>query len=187
MKSLLLLASLVLCACTTSQRLIPANTPTSVGAGWTVSSTDTWMQFGFKGEEWWTKDGVFLNQLKFIGEVKPGEHVFKSRVANKNKDISPLWRAGLGTRETGELLIDAFKAAGFVDVKMLKIAPARFQGGDGFRLELEMSTSKGLLYRALIVGSSGAAVLRYAAYQAPAEFYYERDLAAVEQLLSKLR
>jgi hypothetical protein len=187
MKKLLLLLSLTLCACTTTQRLIPANTPASVGADWTVSSTDTWMQFGFKGEEWWTKDGVFLNQLKFIGEVKPGEHVFKANVASKNKDISPLWRARLNTRETSELLIDAFKAAGFVDVKMLKVAPTRFRGGEGFRLELEMSTSKGLIYRALIVGSSGAEILRYAAYQAPAEFYYERDLAAVESVLIGLR
>lgn len=187
MKIYWLLPIALLAACTSVQRLIPANTAATVGAGWSVQSNEPWMQFGLRGEEWWSKDGVFLNQLKFIGEVKPGEHVLKSRVANKNKDISPLYRAGMSTREIADLIQDGFKAAGFIDVKMLKLAPSRFRGAEGFRLELEMATSKGLLYRALIVGNSAAPVLRYAAYQAPAEYYYGRDLRSVEALLASLQ
>jgi len=182
-----LLCALLLSSCASTQRLIPANTPAKVGAGWTVSSTQEWMQFGYKGEEWWSKDGVFLNQIKFIGEVKAGEHVFKADVARKNRDISPLYRAGMSTRDVSDLLVDAYKEAGYIDVRVLKLAPARFQGAEGFELALEFTTSKGLVYRALLLGSSGAAVLRYAAYQAPFEHFYGRDLAAVEAIFSALR
>jgi hypothetical protein len=85
------------------------------------------------------------------------------------------------------LLIDAHTAVGFVDVRTVKLDSASFRGQPGFSLELDMATSKGLVYRALILSSSGADTLSYACYVAPHEHYFGRDRAEVDALFRQLR
>ena len=57
----------------------------------------------------------------------------------------------------------------------------------GFRFDFDFASRRGLAYRGIGVGEIVGDTLSFVLYFAPAEFYFERDRASVEQLLGSIR
>lgn len=186
--ALLFVCALLACAALTAcggGRLVQ---PGTVEAGNIVVDTPlAWSRFTFSRYQIWTIDGIALNRLYFIPSVRNGEHVFLERRASKRRPDGPVYRSGMRPDEIRDLLLDAFSEGGAIGVASGELRPARFGDRDGLRFEFQASTDTGLLYRGQVVAAERGDTLAVVVWMAPAEFYYDRDIASVTQLLDSVR
>jgi hypothetical protein len=145
----------------------------------------SWTDLGHSGQRLWTRDGMLLNALRIYTDIEPGEHVFRARLRGE-KDEGARFRTGLTTLEIAELVVEALRSSGLVNVAASDLRPAHLNGKDGFRAELRFDSSAGLHYRGLLLAEGGDGSLSYLLFTAPAEFYFERDRPAVEAIFSSL-
>jgi hypothetical protein len=162
--------------------------PGTVEAGDIVVDTPlAWSRFTFPRYQIWTIDGIPLNRLFFIQSVRDGEHVFLERRATKRRPDGPVYRTGMRPDEIRDLLLDAFSEGGAIGVASGELRPARFGDRDGLRFEFQASTDTGLLYRGQALAAERGDTLAVVVWMAPAEFYYDRDVADVTRLLDSAR
>jgi hypothetical protein len=95
--------------------------------------------------------------------------------------------ASVRVRFLQELFADALQSLGLVNVAASGLRPAPFGSRPGFRFELRYDTPRGLSYRGLVLAEIAGGTLSFLVYDAPAEHYFERDLAGVETLLASLQ
>ena len=162
--------------------------PGTVEAGDIVVDTPlAWSRFTFSRYQIWTIDGVPLNRLYFISSVRNGEHVFLERRATKRRPDGPVYRTGMRPDEIRDLLLDAFSEGGAIGVASGELRPAHFGDRDGLRFEFQASTDTGLQYRGQALAAERGDTLAVVVWMAPAEFYYDRDIAGVTRLLDSAR
>ena len=152
---------------------LPLNTPLA------------WSDLGHRGQRMWTRDGAILNALRIYTDIEPGEHVFRTRLRGE-RDEGARFRAGLTGIEISELIVEALRGSGLVNVVARDLRPASVNGRSGFRAELSFDSAAGLHYRGLLAGEGEDGSLSFLMYTAPAEFYFERDRAAVEAIFDSL-
>ena len=58
---------------------------------------------------------------------------------------------------------------------------------DGLRFEMELTHANGLLYRGTYAAAVHGGKLTHWFWMAPAEYYYDRDLAAVNRMFDSAR
>lgn len=179
----LLALALLLCGCTATN-LVKAG-PAQVARGIAVDTPVDWARFqaGASGIEWWTRDGLLLNRLQFGAGIEAGQHVFTRRKAPRRQPEGPYFQPGMDANAIQQLIVDAWRAGGFVDPVADGLRPARFGDVDGLRFEARMASTDGLVYRASVLAAESGRRLYYIIYLAPGEHYYERDLAHAERIL----
>lgn len=178
----LLLTLLLMTGCAAPTLVGPG--PISVD-GLHLNSPVAWSQRGVAGERQWTIDGPLLNALEIYTDVKPGELLFDLPQAKRREGIR--YRTGMSDLEVQELVADGLLAAGVIDLKLLKLEPARLGDEAAIRFELSFANAAGLRYQALALASQAGERLTLLLYYAPAEHYYERDRAHVESIFGSLR
>lgn len=176
----LMLTTLAGCA---SQRLVQPGTARVDGL--LLPTGKAWSQRGFKGERQWTIDGPLLNALEIYTGVQPGELLFDLPAAKRREGIR--YRADMNDLEVQELVSDGLLAAGVVDVQLVELQPARLGSAAAIRFELSFANAAGLRYRALALASQAGGELTLLFYYAPAEYYFDRDRAAVEAIFDGAR
>lgn len=185
LRALIVCALLSMLAACGGGRLVQ---PGTVEAGDIVVDTPlAWSRFTFSRYQVWTIDGIPLNRLYFIPSVRNGEHVFLERRATKRRPDGPVYRTGMRPDEIRDLLLDAFSEGGAIGVASGELRPARFGDHDGLRFEFQASTDTGLLYRGQALAAERGDALAVVVWMAPAEFYYDRDVAGVTRLLDSAR
>ena len=158
-----------------------------------LSTSQRWNQFGDSRMRLWTIDGGMLNDLRIFADIKPGEHLFlaaKGRAERHGEGL--LFRADMSELEVQELFVDALKRYDAVNVSASGLRPAKLGTRAGFRFELSFESGSGLSlgnrgglqYKAMVLAETQGGTLSYLYFDAPAEFYFERDKAAVEQIFS---
>ncbi len=145
--------------------------------GWTAQSQG--------GRHLWTRDGVLLNALHIVVDLAPGQALFSN--ARSARDDGARFRAGMEAVELQELILEAMSAAGMRNVRALSTRPATIRGRAGFQSELQLDSTTGLHYRALLVAEGSGNSLTLLLFVAPAEFYFERDRAMVEGIFASIR
>ncbi len=153
--------------------------------GLLLPTSKAWSQRGFKGERQWTIDGPLLNALEIYTGVKPGELLFDLPAAKRREGIR--YRADMSDLEVQELVADGLLAAGVVDVQLVELKPSRLGDTPAIRFELGFANAAGLRYRALALASQAGDELTLLFYYAPAEYYFDRDRAAVEAIFDGVR
>jgi hypothetical protein len=153
--------------------------------GLVLPTSKAWSQRGFKGERQWTVDGPLLNALEIYTGVEPGELLFDLPAAKRREGIR--YRADMSDLEVQELVADGLLAAGVVDVQLVELKPARLGDAPAIRFELSFANAAGLRYRALALASQAGGELTLLLYYAPAEYYFDRDRAAVEAIFERAR
>lgn len=152
-----------------------------------------WNQFGDSRMRLWTLDGGMLNDLRIFADIKPGEHVFlaaKGRAERRGEGL--LFRADMSELEVQELFVDALSRYDAVNVSASGLRPAKLGNRAGFRFELSFESGSGLSlgnrgglkYKAMVLAETQGGTLSYLYFDAPAEFYFDRDKAAVEQIFA---
>jgi hypothetical protein len=162
----------------------------------TVSSPIAWNQFGGGRERFWTLDGPMLNDFRIFVDVKPGEHIFlapKGRMERRGEGL--LFRKDMNALEVQELFVDALQRYGALKVEASNLRPAKFGVRQGFRFELAFSAGSGvsignksgLNYRAAVLAEVEDGTLSYCYFDAPAEYYFPRDISSVEQVFNSIK
>lgn len=128
--------------------LVPAGAAVSA-KGITVTPPMDWNKSPAnlgKKVEIWTRDGVSLDQLIFIGGVSDGETLFKSW----NKALPmPAFNAGMLPNDVEDLVKTSLKnlAGGEIQIDTSNLKPTEFGGTFGFEFELDYFEKSGLKKR----------------------------------------
>ena len=183
---LVLLAMTALLAGCGTGRLVEPGVASAQG-GILVETPIAWSRFEFPRYEIWTIDGIPLNRLYIVPSVKSGEHVFLEHRVSKNRPDAPAFRTGMRAEDIRDILLDALTETGAVDIRSEGLRPARFGSIDGLRFEFQASTAQGLQYRGMVLAAAHGDQLTLVLWMAPAEYYYDRDVAAVDKMLDNIR
>ncbi len=161
------------------------NTGPQTVDGIALNTPLTWTSFGSKGQRVWTRDGSTLNALTIVSDLKPGQPLFGTERRRGVEGVR--FAAGLSRVATLELIVEGLKAAGWANVETIATQASTFGGKPALRAELSLARPSGLHYRALLLAESADDTLSMLLFVAPQEHYFERDRAAIEQLLASAR
>lgn len=185
-RALVIALVLALAACVSTGQLVSARSGIPVFDLQLDSGLD-WSRTKLPREEIWTIDGVFLNRFLVYSGVKPGEHVFLAGHERSHRPDGPWYRPGMRPDEIRDVILDALRGSGWSNVTANNLRPAQFGGVDGLRFEASMTLSNGLNYKGMFGAVERKGKLVHFLWVAPAEYYYDRDAAAVEKMFESIR
>lgn len=177
--------SLLLYGC--GQPVIRALEPVRV-EDWTLVSPVDWSQYGTGRERIWTRDGVALNRLMLIRNVRDGEHVFlKPKDRSARRGEGALYRSGMTDPELVELVADGLRSMGAESLQIETVEPLELADAPGFLARLQFQNRPGLHFSALLAGQADAKGFSFMLFHAPALHYFPRDVDAVLALIRSIR
>ena len=180
------LCLLALAACGPGRKLVVANNGVTVLDLQLDTSLD-WSRDKGPRVEVWTIDGVPLNRFLVVSKVKPNEHVFLAARERKSRPDGPWFRAGMRADEVRDVLVDAFRQGGWSRITTTNLRPVKYGSVDGLRFEATMTSDSGLIYKAQFGAAEHDGKLTHFQWLAPAEYYYDRDAAQVDQMIASIR
>ena len=187
LRALCFLLVLVLAACGgPGGRLVKANTGIQVLNVELDTGLD-WARVKRPRQELWTIDGMPLNRFVIIANIKPNEHVFLSARERRRRPDGPWFRPGMRPDEVRDVVLDAMREAGWSNVQASSLRPANFGGVSGLRFDAVMTEQNGLIYRGTFGAAEHDGKLTQFFWMAPAEHYYDRDIAAVNKMMDSIR
>jgi hypothetical protein len=146
-----------------------------------------WARIKSPRQELWTIDGMPLNRFVVIANIKPNEHVFLSARERRHRPDGPWYRPGMRPDEIRDVVLDALREAGWSNVQASNLRPASFGGVAGLRFDAVMTEQNGLIYRGTFGAAEHDGKLTQFFWMAPAEHYYDRDIAAVNKMIDSIR
>ncbi|HEY2346777.1 MAG TPA: hypothetical protein VGH80_13020 [Xanthomonadaceae bacterium] len=138
-------------------------------------------------EEIWTIDGMALNSLSIFSGIEPGQHVFMLGHERSSRPDGPWFRAGMRPEEIRDIVVAGMTGLRMVNITTSNLRPQKFGGIDGLRFEFTMASTEGLIYRGTVAAAERDGKLDLLLWKAPAEYYHDRDAAAVARMLDGLR
>ena len=152
-----------------------------------VDSSLDWARIKYVRSQLWTIDGSPLNKFVFISKVKPNEHVFLLARERKSRPDGPWFKPGMRPDEIENIMLDGWRQMGFAQVSGSNLRPAKYGSSDGLRFDVVMTNEDGLIYQ----GTAGAVErnqhLNVMFWIAPKEYYFDRDISAVNKMFDSLR
>ena len=125
-----------------------------------------------------TKDGFTLQQIA-IGRISSGAELPHTRRK---------FTAAMLPQEAAEVMFDNFRSNGKIFRPTLETSePVSLAGRPGFKLRYAYETRDELKIQAVYYGVLSGPWLYYLLYEAPAQFYFARDLAEFEGVRQSLR
>jgi hypothetical protein len=156
-----------------------------------VTAPVRFSQFGSGRERYWTRDGLMLNDFRIFADVRPGESLFLSPKGRaERRGEGSLYKKGMDALEVQELFVDAFKSLGAAEVSAENLRPEPFGERSGFRFDLRFQSpgmGGGLRYRATVLAEVEGDTLSYLYFDAPEEFFFERDIGFIEGMFKSLQ
>jgi hypothetical protein len=152
----------------------PSKQPTVAG----VITPEGWVQeYNAGGQLVASRDGYGL-QLILVG-------------ARSSSDAFPAIKKGVSSNtlpsEVAELHIANIKAAGAEQMEVLENEPAQIAGLSGYRLLLRHFDDRGLELRRVVYGAVDEKNSYRLTYEAPALYFFERDLPAFESMVNSFQ
>jgi hypothetical protein len=187
--SALVFLAFALSGCVQGFSLVPAGGRAEINKAVTVEPGGQWNKFVQGNNEIWTLDGPALQELRFIGAVADGEQIWPKPTAplsTPQRDL-PDFRATMTPIEISELVVASLEQAGMGNVESKNLRPAKFGTQEGFRFDLAYAPESGLEWQGLAVATIRDKKLYLVLYRAPRIYYFERDRARVEQLISTIQ
>ena len=176
---------LALAACG-GNRLVKASTGIAV-FDMTVDTSLDWARVKRPRQELWTIDGMPLNRFVVISGIRPNEHVFLLTRERKRRPDGPWYRPGMRPDEIRDVLLDALREGGWSNVQSSNLRPANFGGVAGLRFDAMLTEQNGLVYKGMFGAAEHNGRLTQFFWMAPAEYYYDRDSAAVNKMIDSIR
>jgi hypothetical protein len=154
--------------------------------GMVIQSELNWSRIKLPRQELWTIDGPGLNSLNIIPDTKPGEHVFHLAKEKKSRPDGPWFRAGMRPDELRDVILDAIREQGWADVDSSGFRPHTFAGVSGIRFDVRQTSPEGLRYQGSVGAFERNGRLTVLYWKAPEEYYYGRDVQAVNRLIDSI-
>ncbi|MBI5068191.1 MAG: hypothetical protein HZB56_08110 [Deltaproteobacteria bacterium] len=175
-------AALALAACPPPPAWMPGGQPYLASqSGYEALVPADWMRRNVKDRELYlvTRDGLPLQRIE-VAITPVGKPVYRGSKRVVAEGMSP--------QELGELLADALVSGeALAEARVLENAPATVSGRPGFRLLLAFRDGDGLPRRLAIHGVMASGRLYGIVYGAPERHYFNRDLAAYEEVVRSFR
>jgi hypothetical protein len=152
-----------------------------------VDTSLDWARIKLPRIELWTIDGLALNQFVIVSGVRPNENVFLGSKERKRRPDGPWYRPGMRPDEIRDVILDGLRQEGWSNVSASNLRPARFGAVQGLRFEAQLTHQNGLRYKATFGAAEHNSRLTHFFWTAPAEYYYDRDIAAVNRMIDSLR
>jgi hypothetical protein len=184
-RTLGLLLLLALPGCT-GNRLLRANTGIEVFDLQIDTGLD-WARTKRPRQELWTIDGMPLNRFVIISGIRPNEHVFLLTHERRRRPDGPWYRPGMRPDEIRDVVLDALREGGWSNVQSSGLRPAKFGSVDGLRFDAVMTERNGLIYKGTFGAAEHNGRLTQFFWMAPAEYYHDRDVAAVNRMIDSIR
>lgn len=178
-------ATILLTACTATMSAAPIGA-LALKNGATVNLTQSWTSVpddlhNAKGTVL-TKDGMTLNRVHIIS-VESGDEMVD--VLDKSQEY-PVFTAGMSSLEQVNFVTSSLARLGLADLQTAAVTPAKISGADGIRFDLSGKYSSGLKMRGKVGMAETPAGLNMIIFIAPSEFYYGRDIAEVDTMISTI-
>jgi hypothetical protein len=181
--ALMLLLALAGCG---GNRLLKASTGIEV-FDMTLDTGLDWARIKRPRQELWTIDGMPLNRFVVISGIKPNEHVFLTSREKKRRPDGPWYRPGMRPDEIRDVVLDALREGGWSNVQSSNLRPANFGGVAGLRFDAVLTEQNGLIYKGTFGAAEHNGRLTQFFWMAPAEYYYDRDITAVNKMIDSIR
>lgn len=152
-----------------------------------VDTSLDWARIKMSRIELWTIDGLPLNQFVVVSRVRPNEHVFLEAKERRRRPDGPWYRPGMRPDEIRDVILDGLRQDGWTNVSATNLRPARFGSVSGLRFDAQLTRSNGLRYQGTFGAAEHEARLTHFFWTAPSEYYYGRDIAAVNQMIDSAR
>lgn len=186
-RTLLLAAVIAIASCASpGGRLVSADSGVTV-FDLQLDTTLDWARIKRGRIELWTIDGLPLNQFAVVSRVRPGEHVFLAARERKRRPDGPWYRAGMRPDEIRDVILDGLRQQGWSNVSASNLRPARFGSVNGLRFDARLTHQNGLRYHATFAAAEHGGRLTHFFWTAPSEYYYGRDIAAVNRMFDSAR
>lgn len=176
--------ALLLAACAGGQQLQKAGDANAFDMQ--LVSTLDWSRIKRPRFEAWTIDGTDLNLLRIYSGVRANEHVFQTVRQKNSRPDGPWFKPAMRPDEIRDVVLDALREEGAANVAGGDLRPHRFGGTDGLRFDFTMTSANGLDYRGTAAAAVRNGTLTLLLWYAPAEYYYDRDVAAVSRMLDDM-
>lgn len=193
MKWIMAVAALALAAspATAGYKLMATGTSQTVGKlGLSVVPSTDWNRLGAKigrNAESWTLDGLSLNDLSFYAGIEDGRTLFRE-VDKKNRPL-PKFSSKMLLSEIVQMFEGSYRIASGTSLFSIgNVEPATFAGKPGIRFTYsfvqqdEEVKRNGEATGAIINGK-----LYLITYEAPAIYYFDRDVAAYRKLVESAK
>lgn len=142
--------------------------------------------FSRRPYEVWTKDGLSLNDLSYLGGLKDNQTLFRD-VERRDRPL-PRFRSTMLPQEVAEFFESSYRIAGGSPLfTITSVAPATFAGRPGFRFTYDFTLYDDVKRKGVATGAIIDGRLFLISYEAPALFYFARDLAEYERLIASAR
>ena len=148
-----------------------------------VGEWNRWTSRPVKKSETWTLDGTNLNEVYFISGLPAGQTLYKDR--NKKEAPLPKFKVNADITDIPDFVESSMRVALQTSVFELTGAePASMGGQDAVRFTFEYAVEGSPLKRkGMATGTIKGGNLYLITYVAPATYFYDRDLAAVTQIM----
>ena len=138
-----------------------------------------------KRAESWTIDGLALNDLTFFGAIKDGEPLFREQ----HKKLKPLPKFSASMLPTDLAEFVESSARNLVDTPLFTteaVEPATLGGHPGVRMRFRYTASDELERKGEAVAAIVAGKLYVVSFDAPAIYYFDKDIARVRQMMASV-
>lgn len=147
-----------------------------LGEGVTVRPPSDWNRLSLGKYEYWTLDGLRLQNILFVKGAEDGEAIVYRRrtTEDEEKDTFPKYRKGMTLLEIRELLESTWARQEFHRVRVTRFGPASLGGSSGFEIAFAYDTKDGLEMRGLAAGAVVGGKLYLAIYSGTRIHFFER-------------
>lgn len=147
------------------------------GAGYSLNLPEGWMMSGKPGNLTVTKDGWLLqNIIVLVIDINKQD----------SKAKKPLKR-GMLPQEASEVIVDLMQSdQGIAQFTVMENTPLTIGGAEGFRLVYTYLRNK-LRYKSVYYGILRGEKFYRISYAAPVRHYFEKDVAAFEEIVRSFK
>ena len=154
-----ILGLLILLTGCVSYTLVKSGQKLDLGEGITVQPAQDWNRLTIGKFEYWTLDGLWLQNILFIKGVEDGEAIVplsvRGRSEPENKTF-PVFRKGMTFLDVRELFEATLARQKAQNVSISDFAPSSFAGRVGFRFAFTYETADGLQ----MLGTASGTILK---------------------------
>lgn len=171
-------------------KLVEAGAPTEVAkSDMTVTPDVDWNRWSvrpIKTSEIWTLDGTQLNELYFVSALQPGATLFRD--AKKKDRPLPTLAENAQLTDIPDFVESSIRVVLDTSVfEITNVEPATMGGKPAVRFTYEYAVQGNpLKRRGMGLGSLVDGALNLVTYTAPVEYFYDRDLAKAEAVMSSI-
>ncbi len=160
-----------------------------LGQGISVRPDRDWNRITVGKFEFWTLDGLRLQNILIIKGAEDGERITPSYVpvqSNREKDAFPKFRKGMSFIEVRELFEASLAREQAQKVVITDFAPRKFGGKDGFRFSFTYQNVDGLEKLGIASGTIVKDRLYMAIYRGTKLYFFGRHKRDFDQILDSL-